>query len=125
MIGARHTPVRPLPAARLTPEALKGREHGRQRGWRRAPARKAGGAEGIRAFRRHPAHPAAGGPPKPRAETAITLDKAELERIGDLWRDVQTLIGRRNLGVRLFNVSGMLSSLLASPGRQAGGRCTW
>ena len=42
--------------------------------------------------------PAAGGPPKPRAETAITLDKAELERIGDLWHDVQALIGRRNLG---------------------------
>lgn len=44
----------------------------------------------------------------------ITLDKAELDRLNDIWRDVNSMIGRRNLGVRLFNVSSMLSNVLAS-----------
>ena len=44
----------------------------------------------------------------------ITLDKAELERLNDIWRDVNSMVGRRNLGVRLFNVSSMLSNLLVS-----------
>src|SRR5664279_5993855 len=44
----------------------------------------------------------------------ITLDKAELERLNDIWRDVNSMVGRRNLGVRLFNVSSMLSNLLIS-----------
>ena len=116
MIGARHTPVRPLPSARLTPGALKGASMAVNVDGAALPPEK---QDVLKEFARSGGTlltPAAGGPPKPRAETAITLDKAELERIGDLWHDVQALIGRRNLGVRLFNVSGMLSSLLASPG---------
>ena len=45
----------------------------------------------------------------------ITLEKAELERLNDMWRDVNSMIGRRNMGVRLFNVSSMLSNYLAAP----------
>src|SRR5215208_4520891 len=45
---------------------------------------------------------------------SITLDKKELERLNDIWRDVQSMVGRKNLGIRLFNVSSMLSNLLAS-----------
>jgi hypothetical protein len=45
---------------------------------------------------------------------SITLDKDELARLNDMWKDVNNLIGRRNLGVRLFNVSSMLSNYLAS-----------
>jgi hypothetical protein len=44
----------------------------------------------------------------------ITLEKAELDRLNDIWHEVQGMIGRRNLGARLFNVSSMLSNLLAS-----------
>ena len=44
----------------------------------------------------------------------ITLDEKELKRLDDIWHDVQSMIGRRNLGARLFNVSSMLSNLLAS-----------
>ena len=32
-----------------------------------------------------------------------------------MWKDMSNLIGRRNLGVRLFNVSTMLSNLLTTP----------
>ena len=44
------------------------------------------------------------------------VEKAELERLNDIWRDVNSMIGRRNMGVRLFNVSSMLSNYLAAPG---------
>ena len=45
---------------------------------------------------------------------SITLEKAELEKLNDIWRDVNKTIGRRNLGVRLFNVSSMLSNAMES-----------
>jgi len=45
----------------------------------------------------------------------ITLDEKELKRLDDIWHDVQSMIGRSNLGARLFNVSSMLSNLLSSP----------
>jgi len=45
---------------------------------------------------------------------SITLSKAELDRFNDIWRDVNSLVGRQNLGVRLFNVSTMLSNALVS-----------
>jgi hypothetical protein len=58
------------------------------------------------------------GPPGWRDEGAqgdsITLDKKELERLNDIWHDVNSMVGRKNLGVRLFNVSSMLSNLLVS-----------
>ena len=57
-------------------------------------------------------------PPGWRGENnspGITLEKKELERLNDIFRDVNNMIGRRNLGVRLFNVSSMLSNLVASP----------
>jgi hypothetical protein len=43
----------------------------------------------------------------------ITLEKKELDQIDDIWKGINSMIGRTNLGARLFNVSGMLSSLLA------------
>jgi hypothetical protein len=61
------------------------------------------------------------GPPGWRDQAnsgSITLDKAELERLNDIWRDVNSMVGRRNLGVRLFNVTSMLSNLVAGPDGQ-------
>ena len=45
----------------------------------------------------------------------ITLEKQELERLDTIWKEVNSMIGRRNLGARLFNVSTMLSDMLSSP----------
>ena len=115
MIAARHTPVRPVPSARLTPQALKGATMAvNVDGPTLAPDKQ----EVLKGFARAGGTlltPAPGGAPKGRNASAITLDKAEQERVGELWSDVQSLIGRRNLGVRLFNVAGMLSNLLGSP----------
>jgi hypothetical protein len=59
------------------------------------------------------------GPPgwkfSPPADDRITLPDAELERITDVWQGINSVVGRGNFGARLFNVSGMLSSLLGDP----------
>lgn len=116
MIGARHTPVRPVPVARLSPEALAGSAITVNVAGAALPAAKQevlkGFARGGGTLLNAPAGALAGH--SPEAPT-LALEKAELESVADLWRDVQSLIGRRNLGVRLFNVSAMLSNLLASP----------
>jgi hypothetical protein len=49
----------------------------------------------------------------PKADR-ITLDPAELEHLNDVFRDVNSMVGSRNLGVRLFNVSSVLSNVLVS-----------
>jgi hypothetical protein len=116
MIGVKHTPVRAVPPQKLTPEALKGAtmavnvEPG---------ALTPQQVEILRSFTR------GGGtlltaPPgaevkAPEDKARITLDEKELKRIDDLWHDVQNMIGRKNLGVRLFNVASMLSNLEDGP----------
>ena len=120
MIAVKHTPVRPIAGSRLTPDALKG-------------ATMAVNIEGdsltaeeqqvLRDFTRS-GGTLLNGPPGWKDPTPppgqITLDKAELERLSDMWRDVNNLIGRRNMGVRLFNVASMLSNYLgAADGKSA------
>ena len=116
MIGVKHTPVRAIPPQKLSPDALKGTtmavnvEPG---------ALSPEQLEVLRNFTR------AGGtlltaPPGadeavPTDKTRITLDENELKHIDDLWHDVQNMIGRKNLGVRLFNVASMLSNLESGP----------
>jgi len=114
MIAVKHTPVRPIAGPRLTPESLKA-------------ATMAVNVEGdaltseqkevLRGFTRSGGMLLNGPPgwkdPAPPAGK-ITLDAAELERLNDMWKDVNNLIGRRNMGVRLFNVASTLSNYLAS-----------
>jgi len=113
MIAVKHTPVEPVPPQRLSAEALR-------------DATMAVNVEGdsltaqqteiLRGFAR------AGGtlltaPPGWKDRNPgdrITLDKTELEHLDEIWREVNSLIGHANLGVRLFNVSSMLSNVLLS-----------
>jgi len=113
MIAARHTPVRAVPASRLTPEALRDARMALD-----VDAASLGPAqrEVLRGFARGGGTlltPAPGPPLRPGER--VTLDTSETERLGDIFKDVQGMIGRRNLGVRLFNVASMLSNLLVSP----------
>jgi len=115
MIGARHTPVRAIPGQRLTPESLQGASMAVNVA---GEALSAGQRQILTNFAR------AGGtvltaPPGWKGHSAappdqITLDNAELNRLDDIWHDVQTMIGRKNLGARLFNVSSMLSNVVAA-----------
>jgi hypothetical protein len=115
MIAVKHTPVEPIPSQHLNSEALK-------------DATMAVNVEGedlTEAQKQILLNFAHGGGMLLTAPSGwkdrnpggdkITLDKAELDRLGEIWKEVNSMIGRRNLGVRLFNVSTMLSNVLASP----------
>ncbi len=115
MIAVKHTPVRPVAGDRLSPQALEGATMAVniEGDDLTAPQRQV-----LRDFTRSGGM-LLNGPPgwkDPAPPTGkITLDNAELQRLSDMWKDVNNLIGRRNMGVRLFNVSSMLSNYLGAP----------
>lgn len=115
MVATRHTPVRPVPLSRLSGDRLEG-------------AKVAVNIdpevlteEQKQILRRFAA---SGGtllnaPPGWRFSTpagALTLSKEDLEKLDSIWREVNSVTGRRNFGARLFNVSSMLSNLVAPAG---------
>lgn len=119
MIGARHTPARPLPTRALRAEALAGvrvlvniepdsvPESGR------APLETFAAAGGTviapPAGFRFPAMP----------DFQLSLDKLakdDHDRLDGVWQRITTAIGRRNLGARVFNAPGMLTHLAGEPG---------
>jgi hypothetical protein len=114
MIAVKHTPVRPVAGARLSKETLAGASMAVNI---EGDALTAEQKEVLREFTRNGGMLLNGPPgwkdPTPPAGQ-ITLDKAELERLNDMWKDVNNLIGRRNMGVRLFNVASMMSNYLGS-----------
>ena len=114
MLAVKHTPVRPIAPQRLSAAALKGVTMAVNVD---AGALTPEETDALRAFTRGGGALLTGPPgweDRKPAGDRITLDKAELERLNDIWRDVNSMVGRRNLGVRLFNVSSMLSNLLVS-----------
>jgi hypothetical protein len=119
MIAVKHTPVRPVPNSRLTADALVASKmavnvdpsslNDQQK-------------EVLKAFTRAGGTLLTGPPgwkfPQPRNDQ-ITLEKDDLKKLDEIWRELNSLTGRKNLGARLFNVSSMLSNLLESAdGRQ-------
>ena len=114
MIAVKHTPVRPVARQHLTPEALAGASMAVNVD---AEGMTAEQKDVLRAFTRGGGTLLTGPPgwkdPTPAGDR-ITLEKAELERLNDIWHDVNSMVGRRNMGVRLFNVSSMLSNYLES-----------
>ena len=115
MISVKHTPLVPVPKSRLSPGQFKGT---------RMTVNVDTGAlteaqrDALRQFTRGGGMLLSGPPgwrmPPPRVDQ-ITLDKTEITKLEDIWKEVNAMTGRRNLGVRLFNVSSMLSNLTATP----------
>ena len=115
MIAIKHTPVLTVPSRRIAPAAMKGAKmavnvdpaslNTEQKEALRTFARSGGtllsGASGWKF-------------PQPTPES-ITLGEADVKKLDEIWKEVNTMTGRRNLGARLFNVSSMLSNLLESP----------
>lgn len=118
MIAVKHTPVRPVPKDRLEEALLSGvamavnvdsaalNDHQRDvlRVFTRAGGTLLSGPPGWR-------FPAA------RAGR-ITLEKEDLGKLDEIWKELNSMTGRKNLGARLFNVSTMLSNLLETPDRK-------
>lgn len=115
MIAVKHTPVRPVPAGRIAPEQMAGAVMAVNVDPESVPA---GAREALAAFRKAGGTVLTGPPgwrfPEPRAGQ-WTLDEKELVKLDGIWKEVNALTGRRNLGARLFNVGTMLSNLTASP----------
>ena len=115
MIAVKHTPVRPIARQQLSAAALSGATMAVNVD---AAALTPEQKEILRNFTRGGGTLLTGPPgwkdPTPGAGK-ITLEKEELERLNDIWHDVNSMIGRRNMGVRLFNVASMLSNYLAAP----------
>jgi hypothetical protein len=116
MFSAKHTPVQAVPPDKLSAEALKGKTMAVDvNSSILTPEQK----DILTKFTRSGGTLLTGPPgwkwPEASDDKRITLDDAELKKIDDMWHDMQSMIGRRNLGARLFNVSSMLSNLLVSP----------
>ena len=116
MIATKHTPVRPVPRQKLNIAAFKDVSLAvNVNGESLTPEEK----DVLRAFTRS-GGTLLTGPPGWKAQNStnadqITLEKQEMERLDTIWKEVNSMIGRRNLGARLFNVSTMLSDLMSTP----------
>ncbi len=112
MIAVKHTPVRAIPNPNLSGKAMAGSNMAVNVDPESlTDAQK----EALKAFTRAGGTLLTGPPgwkfPVPRPGQ-ITLEKADLEKLDQIWKELNAMTGRRNLGVRLFNVSSMLSNLV-------------
>jgi hypothetical protein len=119
MIAVKHTPVRTVPtrlldaplmdgttmAVNVDPSSLTEPQKQALRGFARGGGTVLSG-------------PASWKFPEP-APGKITLSDEDVKMLDEIWKEVNTMTGRRNLGVRLFNVSSMLSNMVEDP---SGGR---
>jgi hypothetical protein len=109
MIATKHTPVQAVPPARLTANAMLGRKMVVDIA-ALTPEEKAVLARFVRGGGKLLTGSAAAADDPSR----ITLTDGEVKQIDKVWKDISNLIGRQNLGVRLFNVSSMLSNFLTT-----------
>jgi hypothetical protein len=119
MIAVKHTPVRAVPVRALKPEMLEGAQMAVNADPDAIPSER---KEALRAFTRGggtllTAPPGWKLPPPSAGE--ITLSKEDVQKIDEVWKGINGMIGRANLGARLFNVGGMLSSLTSDGKRVA------
>lgn len=117
MIAVKHTPVRPIPSRRLDQKSLAASQLAVNVD---PESLNADQKEALKVFTRAGGTLLTGPPgwkfPTP-AKGQITLEKDDLKKLDDIWRELNSMTGRKNLGARLFNVSSMLSNLLELPGR--------
>jgi hypothetical protein len=115
MMATKHTPVTPIPARTLDGSSLV---HSKMAVNVDPELLSANQKLALKAFTK-----AGGtlltGPPGWKFPSLqpdqITLDKKDLETLDSIWKELNTVTGRENLGARLFNVGSMLSNLLESP----------
>ncbi len=112
MITVKHTPVRPVPfnsiaaasfdqakmAVNVDPKSLDAKQQQVLKDFTRS------GGTVLTA-------PPDWRMPVPRADQIVT-DPEDVKKLDQIWKEVNSMTGRRNLGVRLFNVSSMLSNML-------------
>lgn len=118
MISSKHTPIRTIPLHQLSSAALDGMRMAVNVIGTLNPQQQ----KMLEEFRKSN-HPVFSPPsdwkmPEPRPDQ-LTLDKKDIEKLDQIWKNVNSMTNRQNLGARLFNVSSTLSNLVVSPdGRQ-------
>ncbi len=114
MITAKHIPLRPVPPPALPKVSGEirtlltiepGRLNDAEREAARAVARR--GATLVNG--------PAGWKLEPPPPGRITYSDEQVKQLDQIWREVNSIIGRRNYGVRVFGAPGMLSTLKESP----------
>jgi hypothetical protein len=120
MIATQHTPVQAVPPQRLTAASLQGRKMAVNiNNSALTPEERAVLTQFTRSGGTLLTGPPGWQAAAPTDKGRITLTDEELKHIDEMWKDMSNMIGRRNLGARLFNVSTMLSNLLTTPDRKA------
>jgi hypothetical protein len=118
MIAVKHTPVRPVPRKQLSESLIGGAKLAVNVD---TASLTSGQRDVLRAFTRSGGTLLSGPPgwkfPLP-AQGQITLEQEDLKKLDEIWKELNSLTGRKNLGARLFNVSSMLSNLVEMPDRK-------
>jgi hypothetical protein len=115
MVAAKNIPVRAAPRWRVAAGALVGSKLAVSVDPESLSAEE---QESLRAFARS-GGTLLSGPPgwrfPPMPKDKLLMGKDDVQKLDEIWRGVNALVGRNNLGARLFNVAGMLSNMLVSP----------
>ena len=114
MITVKHTPVVPVPFKALAPVAFGNVKMAVNVD---PQSLDAGQLKVLRDFTRGGGTVLTAPPgwrmPVPRADQMST-DAENVKKLDQIWKEVNSMTGRRNLGARLFNVSSMLSNMVGS-----------
>ena len=117
MFAAKHVPVFPVPYSKLSFSALSGASIAVNQEPTQLPLQQAPVLESfVRAGKTVIEGPPLSAKPA-QADDDFVLDPADT-RVEATWQKVSGAVGRRNMGVRLFNVASMLSNLLALHGQR-------
>jgi hypothetical protein len=116
MISVKHTPVRPMPGRKLSDDEMKQAKMAVNVDPALLTTEQ---KEVLRRFTRGGGTLLTAPPgwkfPPPR-EDQITLDKESVEKLDQIWKEVNSMTGRNNLGARLFNVASVLSYMAVGNG---------
>jgi hypothetical protein len=117
MIAVKHLPTRPVPAGSLKPSDLDGARIAVT-----TDAKPPAGQEQALALFAKSGGRVVGAPadyqPVSGKNGGFLIDAADAPAIDSIWKQINSYAGRENLGVRLFNVSSILSHLLETPGQK-------
>lgn len=115
MIAVKHTPVQPVPNRKLSEAEIKNAKMAVDVDPKAlTPPQK----DVLRNFTRAGGTLLSAPPgwtfPMPK-NGEITLSNDDFKKLDEIWKEVNGMMGRTNLGARLFNVSSMLSNLVGTP----------
>lgn len=116
MLAAKHTTVRPVPlrsfggdslagatlAVNVDPAGLTAAQRETLQGWTRSGNTLLTAPPGWKM-------------PMPADPRQISLNSDQIAKLGEIWHELNSLLGSRNPGAKVFNAPGTISNVLAGP----------